>query len=87
MPNGIHVIGSKHAIACGEIKRCNFDLDLNSYSVGVGKSEGINLGGFIRDRVDKACGIMIGNDTPQKKFVNITLISRLIFPYAVFMNY
>lgn len=86
MPKGIQVLGSKHAVVCDKIELCKFDLDLNLYEIGVGPSTGWILGDYIGNRVDKACAIKAIKKNPEKK-IEISLIAKLLPPYAVFISY
>lgn len=58
IPDGIAVYGSKYALCCQELIKCDFDLDLSNYLVGIGPSTGKHLSDYIRGRVDKGCGVL-----------------------------
>jgi hypothetical protein len=87
IPKGISVTGSKYAIVCKKLQRCNFELDLSQYCVPIGPSAGKPLSCYIMGRVDKGCGIKSADaNHHNSKIMNITLIAEIIEPYAVFLR-
>lgn len=86
MPTGIHVYGSKYAIVCSDIRRCDFTLDLADYMVPVGRSKGRLLSEYVNGRVDKGCGTFCGKRKEESRLVNITLCAEIAAPYAVFLK-
>lgn len=79
----INVLGSKFALCIKDLKVCDFDLSLSTYSVGIGNKSGTILSDYIRYRVDKACAVNNGSSNNYKT-VQITLIAEVIAPFAVF---
>lgn len=87
IPDGIRVLGSKYAITCKNIKRCDFLIDLSSYLVPVGNSKGKTLSKYIQGRVDKACGKYNEDITGEEpKLVNISLCAEIDYPFSVFLK-
>lgn len=80
----INVLGSKFALCIKNLTVCNFDLSLDTYSVGIGNKCGTILSDYIRYRVDKACAVKTDSYTTNHKTVKITLLAEVIAPFAVF---
>ena len=87
IPKGIHVYGSKYAIVCKNIERCDFIMDLSNYDSPVGNSKGRPLSEYINGRIDKACGHWDGKAKDRLSSpVHITLCAEICDPYAVFLR-
>jgi hypothetical protein len=76
---------------CGEPSHCDFELDMQQYSVAVGPSEGKRLSDYAKFHVDKACAIWSPNSDhyaaeSDRQIRRITLIAPLLKPYAVLLR-
>ena len=74
IPQGIHVKGSKYAIVCKNIKRCDFQIDLADYIVPIGNSKGRTLSDYIKGHLDKGCGVFSKNMTNASKPVTLYIL-------------
>lgn len=88
IPKRINVFGSKFAIVCGELKKCDYTIDLNKYTVPVGNSKGKILSEYFKRRIDKACGQYLGKNKNDyyKNEVNILYYAEIIEPFAIFIK-
>ena len=89
IPEDICIVGSKYALVCDTIARCDFQLDLSKYEVATGVSSGRRLDTYLRGRVDKACANLITPGTPLDQaatFVKVDYMCRLASPFAVFLR-
>lgn len=55
LPPSIRVYGSKYALVCSDLMKCDLSLDISNYYISVGKSKGKNLTNYFNGRVDKCC--------------------------------
>lgn len=85
MPNTIHVLGSKYALVFDQLRRCDMDINLCDYEIGIGNSKGKKLNEYLNGRVDKACAIYVGGSN-QEKMVHVDYIAELKKPYSVFVK-
>ncbi|MFH1982976.1 MAG: hypothetical protein ABIL58_14135 [Pseudomonadota bacterium] len=90
IPDGIEVRGSRYAIVLDEIQDGDLDIDLNSYTVGYGKSRGKIAADYIKGRVDKACIERMGAQASikpiPKSLRKATHFGQIVDPYAVFVK-
>ena len=85
IPEGICVRGSRYAIVCSSLIRCDLILDLFQYRVAIGNSAGRPLSEYLRGRVDKACARFVPNmDSALHKELNVDYIGEVEEPGAVF---
>lgn len=89
--DGIKVLGSKYAIVCKNLEKCNFQIDLSQYVIPVGNSQGKLLSEYVKGRVDKACGQRLSgyvssNLNTKNNLVHISLYAEIIDPYSVFVK-
>ena len=78
IPKGINVIGSKYAIICDDLIECNLQINLNNYTVAVGKSFQRPLQEYFRGRVDKACALYnVNTHSKNQTFVQISFYSKV----------
>lgn len=86
IPDGIKVTGSKYAIVCSNLTRCNIKINLNDYTVALGPSKGKIASDYIAFRVDKGCLIRSQNQSTVNQETNIQLISEIVEPFAVMLK-
>lgn len=90
VPKGIHVLGSRYALAIKELREENFDLRLDQSRVALGRSEGAVGGNYVAGRVDKAClKLTDGVQAPAElgeRIEPISLVAELCEPFAVFLR-
>lgn len=89
VPDGINVLGSRYALAIGDLEREEFDLALGNVKVARGMSAGRRGDHYIQGRVDKGCFEVedgIEDVAAGEKPVHIGLVARLIDPYAVLVR-
>lgn len=90
IPPSINVLGSRFALAIGDLQRTELTLPLAHTRVAVGPSVGRRGDAYVQGRVDKACLEVIdepadsAEDTGRP--IEIGLVARLIEPYAVFLR-
>jgi hypothetical protein len=90
VPKGIHVLGSRFALAIKSLKEADFALPLARTHVAEGPSRGRIGGCYVSGRVDKACleldvGVQVPA-APGEKVAAIGLVAELCEPYAVFLR-
>lgn len=85
LPHEVKVIASRHALIMRDLKLCQIELDLNSYVVAIGQSEGRRFSEYIRGRVDKGCAISSIPTLPRKP-IAVAFTGVLVSPYAVFVR-
>lgn len=90
VPNGIHVLGSRFALAIKSLRETDLLLPLARSHVAVGRSMGKNGRAYVSGRVDKACleleeGVQVP-PAPDEKVAPIGLVAELCEPYAVFLR-
>lgn len=88
IPEGINVTGSRYAIVLDEIIPEEFEIPLDAYEVGCGRSMGRPASSYIQGRVDKACLVLNTNrlaDVSDRK-KQISFVARMKEPYAVFVK-
>lgn len=90
VPDGIHVLGSRYALAIKSLREESFELPVSQSHVAVGPSQGRRGSEYISGRVDKAClALEVGADVPpapQDRVIQIGLVAELCDPYAVFLR-
>ncbi len=90
IPPSINVLGSRFALAIGDLQQTELALPLAYTRVAVGPSVGRRGDEYVQGRVDKACLEVL--DEPAEpaadavKPLEIGLVARLIKPYAVFVR-
>jgi hypothetical protein len=89
VPAGINVLGSRYALAIGDLERDEFDLALAKTKVAAGMSAGRRGDKYISGRVDK--GILEVSDgstaaAEDEATVHIGLVARMVEPYAVLVR-
>lgn len=82
----INVLGSKYAIVANKLQKCDLEINLNDYEIGVGNSLGKNLGDYLKGRVDKACAIKTSKKISDVQKIKIVMIAELVYPYSVFVR-
>jgi hypothetical protein len=85
IPQGVRVTCSRYALVLQNLKPCEMELDLSSYVVAVGPSEGRRLSEYIRGHVDKGCGICT-TPAPACKPILTVFTAIPVSPYAVFIR-
>ncbi len=90
IPKGIHVRGSRYALAIKDLHETDLILPLSQSQVAQGPSMGRNGGSYVSGRVDKACleladGVQVP-PAPEEKVTSIGLVAELCEPYAVFLR-
>jgi hypothetical protein len=90
IPAGINVLGSRYALALGDLREETFELPLARTRVAVGTSAGRRGDLYVAGRVDKGCLEVteepVDLETPPTTPVEIGLVGRLIEPYAVLVR-
>ncbi len=88
LPSCALVTGSKYALVCQHLEKVNLQIDLGWYSIGIGPSKGKPLLNYLRNRVDKACGVLNPKEVVNTsgKMVNIAFRAKLVEPLAVFLR-
>lgn len=85
--SSINVLGSKYALVIKNLQKCDFEINLSDYEIGIGKSVGKNLSVYLKGRVDKACAIKSNKVQKQEeRKIKITMIAELVSPYSVFVE-
>ncbi|NDV63358.1 hypothetical protein G0Q06_12910 [Puniceicoccales bacterium CK1056] len=89
VPDGIRVTGSKWALVLDEIEPCDLDIDLSSYSVGIGPSTGKVASAYMKGQTDKGCLTLAGSTQTEFPPIirNVGFRAKLLEPYAVSMRY
>ncbi len=87
IPEPVNVKGSRYALALGELREEEFDLPLGNTRVAIGNSQGRAGDQYIAGHVDKACLEVgpAGTDAGGRS-VKISLVARLVEPYAVLVR-
>jgi hypothetical protein len=90
IPDGINVLGSRYALALGELREEEFELPLSHTRVAIGDSMGLPGDRYISGRVDKGCLEVVAEPHPvsvdDEPPVEIGLVARLVEPYAVLVR-
>lgn len=86
LPNGICVKGSKYALICKKLKKCDFEIDLSEYCVAIGKNKGKRLNEYIQGRVDKACAVRKISNSNETKIVKISYVAEVDDKGAAFVK-
>lgn len=90
IPPEINVLGSRYALAIGELREDAFQLALAATRVAAGNSRGRRGDEYVTGRVDKACLVVV--DEPleltadESSVVEIGLVAQLVDPYAVLLR-
>jgi hypothetical protein len=90
IPAGIHVLGSRYALAIRSLRRAKLTLPLARTRVAIGSSQGRSGEKYIQGRVDKACFEI--TDTSGKgelansRKIELHLTAQLVAPYAVYVR-
>jgi len=85
IPEGIEVRSSRYAVVIGEIKPMDLEIDLASYEVAYGPSQGKSAPAYISGRVDKACLTKSAHNAPPE-IHKISHGAEILSPYAVFVR-
>lgn len=90
VPAGIHVLGSRYALAIKDLKQTDLALPLARTHVAQGPSHGRAGNAYVAGRVDKACLELDEHvnvpPAPDEKVAKIGLVAELCEPYAVFLR-
>ncbi|CAD7719756.1 hypothetical protein LMG31886_00510 [Xanthomonas hydrangeae] len=90
VPAGIHVLGSRYALAIKDLRQADLTLPLARAHVAQGPSQGRPGNIYVSGRVDKACLELDDNvnvpAAPDEKITPIGLVAELCNPYAVFLR-
>jgi hypothetical protein len=88
IPDPIHVLGSRYALAIGDLTETDLELPLARTVVAVGNSQGRRGDRYIKGRVDKGC-LEVVDDVPEGEepdSVPIGLTAKLVDPFAVLVR-
>lgn len=90
VPDGIHVLGSRYALAIKSLTQAGLTLPLARSHVAQGPSRGRAGNLYVSGRIDKAC-LELGENVhvppgPDEKVAEIGLVAELCDPYAVFLR-
>ena len=85
IPLEVKVTCSRYALVMRDLRLSELELDLGSYVVGSGPSEGKRFSDYIRGRVDKGCAIYRASTLPDKRIL-VAFTAVLVSPYAVFVR-
>lgn len=90
IPDAINVLGSRYALAIGDLREDVFELPLSHTRVAIGNSIGLPGDRYISGRVDKGCLEVVAesqdHDASAESAVEIGLVARLIEPFAVLVR-
>jgi hypothetical protein len=87
IPGPVNVKGSRYALALGDLREEEFDLPLANTRVAIGNSQGRAGDRYITGHVDKACLEVVPAEAPAGGgSVKISLVARLVEPYAVLVR-
>lgn len=88
IPAAINVLGSRYALAIGDLREDAFELPLSQTKVAIGTSLGRPGDQYVQGRVDKACLEVVDEPTASMEsgVVEIGLVARLVEPYAVLLR-
>lgn len=90
VPAGIHVLGSRYALAIKNLQQADLTLPLARSHVAQGPSQGRAGNVYVSGRIDKACLELDDNvnvpAAPDEKVTPIGLVAELCEPYAVFLR-
>lgn len=90
VPAGIHVLGSRYALAIKNLQQTELVLPLARTHVAQGPSLGRAGNAYVSGRIDKACLELDNNvnvpPAPDEKVTAIGLVAELCEPYAVFLR-
>lgn len=92
IPPTINVLGSRYALAIGDLEDQPFELPLSHTRVAIGNSLGRRGDKYVTGRVDKACLEVVDDptsgddDEPEPEPVHIGHVARLVEPYAVLLR-
>lgn len=90
VPAGIHVLGSRYALAIKNLEQTELVLPLARTHVAQGPSLGRAGNAYVSGRIDKACLELDNNvnvpPAPDEKVTAIGLVAELCDPYAVFLR-
>jgi len=90
IPKAINVIGSRYALAIGDLREEEVELPLAQTRVAIGNSMGRRGDRYISGRVDKACLEVTESEAeagePPANTVEISFVARLVEPYAVLVR-
>ena len=90
IPSSINVLGSRFALMIDQLREEEHVLPLTQTRVAVGNNQGRLGSRYIQGHVDKACLDVL--DEPElvneedQKIRQISLVARVIAPYAVFLR-
>ena len=88
LPEGISVTGSRYAFILDEIERSELEINVENYTVGVGRSRGMNATEYLQGRIDKGCLALSttpgSSSNPIKKSIHFS--AKLVEPYAVLLR-
>ncbi len=85
IPRGVEIKSSRYALIMGDLRPNEMELDLSSYVVAVGPSEGRRLSEYIRGHVDKGCAIQ-ATPVPPRTPIRVAFTAVLVPPFAVFLH-
>ena len=78
IPKEHSIRGSKFAIICRSFEECSYTIDLSSYRVPVGNSQGQLLSNYICGMNTKGCGsLVVSNRVETEKKVHISAIAKI----------
>jgi hypothetical protein len=95
IPQNINVLGSRYALAIGDLRTEEFEIPLDQTRVAVGTSQGRRGDRYIAGRVDKACLEVVGpleaqpspdGTEAEGRIRKIGLVAELVEPYAVLLR-
>ena len=88
IPNEINVTGSRFALVLETLETHESPLQLANSRVAVGLSQGRPAPKYLKGQVDKACLEILDEQIPgeEAKDVQISLVAKLMAPYAVFLR-
>lgn len=90
IPSAINVLGSRYALAIGDLREESFRLPLATTRVAIGNSLGRRGDEYISGHVDKGCLEVVEERIDpadlESSAVDIGLVARLVEPYAVLLR-
>ncbi|NIR29178.1 MAG: hypothetical protein GWN84_07650 [Gammaproteobacteria bacterium] len=88
IPEGVTVRASRFALILDEISPGDLDIDLATYTVPIGPSEGKNAADYVAGRVDKAClqKSEAGIVHKESRIIKAGYTARLKEPFAALLR-
>ena len=90
IPEAINVLGSRYALAIGDLREEEFELPLSQTRVAIGDSTGMAGDRYISGRVDKGCLEVVADQdsgvAADRPTIDIGLVARLVEPFAVLVR-